>query len=217
MAGLGYGISLAYATQNINVHDNRGDTCCHTIAIGGSPYTPGIPRHLYLHDNYSTHATSAGFDCHPCAEDIQYVNNTSVEDSSGMSMNMFSGLVRGNIIQNSLDRGILVNNLVGVDFLVISYNTITGSNNDGIEIKSRNVQILYNTLDNCNNGPTNSRGWASISILRGSGQDNDEIVYNYSADYCNIYGNTITNSGGANPCPAIYIASGVVGTTYNKP
>jgi uncharacterized repeat protein (TIGR02543 family) len=217
MAGLGYGISLAYATQNINVHDNRGDTCRHTIAIGGSPYTPGIPRHIYVHNNYSTHATSSGFDCHPCAEDIQYVNNTSVEDTTGMSMNMFSGLVKDNIIQNPLECGVRVNNLVGDDYLVVSYNNISGSKNDGIESKSKNVQILYNILNNCNSGIPTSRGWASISILRGSGQDNDEIVYNYSADYCNIYGNTITNSGGANPCPAIYIASGVVGTTYNKP
>jgi hypothetical protein len=215
-AGYGYGLSIAYASQNISVHDNLGDSCRHTIAIGGGSLY-GIPRHIFLHDNNSTHATQQGFDCHPNGEDINYVNNTSILDTAGITVSMFSGRVEGNLVLNSLSTGIAVHNLVGSDIVVIRNNTIIGCHNDGIESKSKNVQIAYNYLDNCNSGPTNSRGYASIALLHGSGTDNDVIVYNYSADNCTIYGNIVTNSGGAIASPATYAASGVVGTTYAKP
>jgi hypothetical protein len=212
--GYGYGIGMWFACQNINVHNNYGNTCRHMIAIACA-VIPGIPRHIYIYNNTSTKATSAGFDCHSYGEDIQFINNLSTEDAIGMSMGMFSGLVKYNNITNSLYGGIVVGNLVGDDDVVVSYNTITGSKHEGITSRSKNVQILYNTLDYCNSGSV--RSYASITLMRGATTDNDEIIYNYSADYCNIYGNTITRSGGANPCPDYYIAPGIVGTTNNKP
>ncbi|MCX6820847.1 MAG: right-handed parallel beta-helix repeat-containing protein [Candidatus Aenigmarchaeota archaeon] len=208
-AGYGYGVSLAYACQNVSVYDNYMETNRHAIAIGGGSGA-GIPRHINLYRDHSYNATNAGFDCHPVGEDINYVNCWSESDQHGFNVEMFSGVVSGNLVTNSHEEGIEISNLVGSDNVTISNNTVVGSWHMGIQSNSKRVNILYNNLTNCGQ----SAGYYAIYLARGSNTDNDAIVYNYSADYNNIYGNTIKSTTGSG---TTYIATGVVGTTYNAP
>jgi parallel beta-helix repeat protein len=209
MAGYGYGLTISYASSNVSVYDNYGDTCRHMIAIGGGSGN-GIPRHLYLTRLYSTRSTNAAFDCHPVGEDINYVNNTSENDEYGINVEMFSGTVIGNIVKNPAEEGIKISNLVGSDNVTIYNNTVIGSGGHGIVSQSKHVNIVYNNLTNC--GPSSS--YYAILLMKGSSTDNDAIAYQYSADYNNIYGNIISSTTGSKQ---ILVQSGVIGTTYNKP
>jgi parallel beta-helix repeat protein len=143
-------------------------------------------------------------------EDINYLNCWSEDDEHGIAVAMFSGTIANNLVTNSHEEGIEVGNLVGSDNVTVFNNTVLGAWHMGIEVKSKHVNIIYNNLTNCGQ----SSGYYAIYLGKGTGQDNDAIVYSYSADYNNIYGNIIkTNTGSG----TIYIFSGVIGTTYNKP
>lgn len=217
--GIGYGVQLCYACQNIIIENNHANRCRHWVvaADGGQDY--GIARHITVQNNYSqdsiyytgtTWAISHQYDCHPIGEDINFLYNEATGTGIGLYYQAYSGSIKGNNFHDLSTGGYMGIGLglsVGEqDLVTIQGNTITNTRTWGIQTGNTNpryatnIKILDNRITGCPTGimMTNTKD----STVSGNVITNCGIGINLDSSTSNIQGIgngcTIINNGAGN-------------------
>lgn len=142
-SGLGYGVEIDYASQNILVTYNTGNICRHMVAIGGGSHE-GIPRNIVVSYNKSYDSTDAAYDSHRVGEAISFSNNYAKGGYQGIAACMYQGTVSGNTIIQTRDRAITLVNPYCISILVSS-NTLNDCN-EAINVDAPNVTLKSNII-----------------------------------------------------------------------
>jgi hypothetical protein len=215
MNGMGYGTALGWACQDIIVEYNEYHECRHSIAIGGGSGQGGIPRHITMQHNKSydsvfldpttgSYGVSHQYDCHNVGEDINYLYNEATGRGDGMGgMGCYTGLYEGNNLHDLTGSGIVMYNPYSIN-VVIKNNIIKNVGGYGIELGAiipdygnQNIKINGNSINGCGyDGIIFIKTTASSAFNNTISNCNEYGIYLYSTTTgCQVYGNTITNSG----------------------
>jgi parallel beta-helix repeat protein len=197
----GYGVMFAMASAYCSAEDNVGYVCRHMITIGGYNGEAGIPRHIsYLRNKSYDGVINGAFDTHTVGEDIQIIDNEVIGGFNGITFKAYSGLIKGNKVNNVADVGIAVVNQYLIS-LTIQDTLVGGSARNGITIEAPNVSI--NNCDITGNGRTGVQiGYSSggvydapntrLSNSRVTGNEGYGVVI--YASNCILTGNTVTGN-----------------------
>jgi hypothetical protein len=155
-AGLGYGIDMEYACQNILIIGNSFVNCRHGVTIGGGTGA-GIPRGITITGNTAEGgADDANYDAHAVGEMIVFSDNISIGGEYGFAIRAHTVTVIGNQVIGADVQGIRLQNAY-FNTCLVALNSIRNCP-VAIAVVSGavNVKLIYNDLGNCATGVSDS-------------------------------------------------------------
>lgn len=180
--GLAYGVGVLWASHDVTITGCVSHRLRHLVTIGGGAGRPGVSRRVAVTNCTASQSMEAGFDCHPGGEEVSFVGNhvfgsdqdgivfqggrgtivgNTVRDVARHGINLgpltiraHEYIVDGNVIHNSVQRGILLTKDAdwdSFDGIVITNNTVSDALLGGIEIgtssvTATNVVVSNNTV-----------------------------------------------------------------------
>lgn len=115
--GLGYGITISRASQDVTVVNCTGRKMRHMFTAGTStdPGEYGMPRRITVTGCSAMECEDAGFDCHNGIEDVAFIGNTvsgtGGKGDSGIMVQASRFTIIGNTVRNVGGHGIRVQQL----------------------------------------------------------------------------------------------------------
>lgn len=185
-AGLGYGVAIIAGCHWIKVIGCKGERNRHGVTIGGTTF---VNRYITVANCHFYGQTSAGVDCHPGGDYVDFLDNFIACDQAGGDDGIvhqgMNGTIARNTVTNPGRHGILVQQLMVSTqrgFCKVLDNTVisgdpSSTTNMGIQILTQGATSLIEGLDVTGNTLTGFN--TSIQI---------------SADGGNIFRFAITNN-----------------------
>ncbi|QOD05805.1 glycosyl hydrolase family 28-related protein [Pseudarthrobacter sp. BIM B-2242] len=157
---MGYGISVANASQDCGARFNDIDYVRHGFTTNNETAWPGIPRRiLFSHNTVRSTSRALGgsmgggdaIDTHTAAEDI-WIEHNAVLSSSGQGINFEarSGHIVGNKVSSAVSTGISVHNESDLPGRIsVTGNEVCGSGGAGIQVRSggRGTKARYEYIN----------------------------------------------------------------------
>jgi hypothetical protein len=173
MAGLGYGIGVLYASQDVTITNCTGVKMRHLVMIGGGTSRRGISRRIAVSNCTASQMDDAGFDAHPTAEYISFIGcHVHGSGQDGIIVQSARFTISGCTVSGATRHGIIIQNFTirGIEGTV-SNNVVTGSTSRGITL-APNTTAAY-------------RVWNGLTISGNTVNDSAGGIYidNSSAEF----------------------------------
>lgn len=161
---LGYGVAVFNASHDVSIVGCTGWRMRHLVTHGGFSARYGVPRRTVTTGCVMSQAKQSAYDCHAGSEDISFVGNICYGSLiDGITFEGSSGVIAGNILRDSLVRGINVASQTARPLdIVIANNKVSGEavvTDTGIRVQMvatfelvDNVAITGNTVSDCVRG-----------------------------------------------------------------
>jgi len=160
--GLAYGVVVGWASQDILISSVIGERVRHLVTVGGGLLNRGNPRRITTKGATATNMLQAGFDCHPCGEDIIFDDcHVLGSDVDGFMFQGTSGMIVNSTARGCGRHGLVLQPLTKrhCDVAVHNFRAVDCPNGKGVTLSTaapydlwRSVKISGITAVRCING-----------------------------------------------------------------
>lgn len=148
LAGFAYGVSVIYASQDTTIANCSGFKLRHLVTTGGGTARSGVVRRLTVTGCVVSQALEAGFDVHPAAEDVSFVNCQVLgSDVDGFMIQGTRVSVVGCVARDVARHGVIVQPLVSRPIVVTVASTrIDNAGDRGVIVLANATYMDYESL-----------------------------------------------------------------------